>query len=615
MCGIAGIVSREMAGIEHNVAERMLAVLTHRGPDFTACEYRSDFAMGVRRLSIVDVVHGKQPVWFEDGSVVAVLNGEVFNHHALRTELERHGYVFRTKNDTELIPALYRRYGVDFVDKINGQFAIALYDLNARVFHAWRDPMGICPFYYATPRFGSFIFASEIKAICAFPGFEARLDPVGLDQIITFPGPVSPTTLFAGVSSLPAGCHVSCALGGEPKVERYWQMTFDEENEEHSEQEWTDQFTALLGEAVRLRVADEVPTALYLSGGLDSSLIGALMSVKAGSRLHAFSVDFDDKLISERAYQEVMAEFLDAQHHSLLLDARGICDRLERVVLHTETPLRETFNTASLALSEMASSQGIKVALAGQGADELFAGYVGYRFDARLRHPARAGATADGQINMRIYGDSSFTYERRHNHFDISRRAIYSPYLRNSFDNFNSSKTVSLVEDISPNATILQRRSVVDLRLRLADHLLAGHGDRMAMANSVEVRYPFLDPHVVRLAQRLPDSLKLRGLCEKYIVKQVARRRLPKGIIEREKFGFTASGSPALLRLNDERINYYLSKEKLTRDNVFDLAEVDRLTKLYRADNYRVNVPFETDLLITVITYGMLSDAFSITPV
>lgn len=614
MCGIVGIFKENMSGIGYDAAERMLACLGHRGPDFTACEHRRDFSIGVRRLSIVDVVHGKQPIWAEDGGVVAVFNGEIFNHQALRTGLEAQGYMFRSKSDSELIPALYRQYGVNFVDHINGQFAIAVYDLNKHMFHAWRDPMGICPLYFATPRENVFVFASEIKAICAFPGFEAKLNAVGLDQIFTFPGPVSPSTMFDGISSLPAGCRVSLALGKEPRIERYWTMTFEKEKERRRDEEWQEELSFLLEDAVKLRVAEEVPTALYLSGGLDSSLIGAFMRPKESMKLRCFSVDFDDKLISERSYQQTMAEFLDAQHHVRVLDGRGICDRLERAVQHTETALRETFNTASLALSEMAKDCGVKVVLAGQGADELFAGYIGYRFDARLRRNSHSSVNSEGQTNHRLWGDPAFTYERQHNHFDGIRRAIYAPHLREHFNRFNSSNLLSLANDIPSDVSILQRRSLIDLKLRLSDHLLAGHGDRMSMANSVEVRYPFLDPRIVRLAQRLPDSLKLNGLSEKYIVKQVGRSVLPASIVNREKYGFTASGSPVLLNLRDERIEYYLSNEKLKRDNVFDVLEVARLSEKYRAKGFRINVPFETDLLITVITYGMLSDAFGIAP-
>jgi asparagine synthase (glutamine-hydrolysing) len=614
VCGIAGIFSEDMSATEHDTAELMLRRLVHRGPDYTACEHRTNFAIGVRRLSIVDVVHGKQPIWSDDGSLIAVLNGEIFNHHALRASLEAQGYTFRSKCDADLIPALYRKYGINFVDHINGQFAIAIFDLRKRVFHAWRDPMGICPFYFSTPRQGVFVFASEIKAICAFPGFEVRLDIVGLDQSFTFPGPMSPTTLFDNISSLPAGHRVSFALGGEPKIQRYWTMTFEEEQGLRSEDEWRDELAEVLEDAVKLRISDEVTTGLYLSGGLDSALIGAFMAPHTSSVLNAFSIDFDDKLISERAYQQDMVEYLGASHHVKILDARCIRDRLVRAVWHTETALRETFNTASLALSEMARTQGVKVALAGQGADELFAGYVGYRFDSRLNRGTRHSTNAEAVANQRLWGDPTFIYERRHTQFDSVRKAIYAPHLRERFDHFNCTERVSMAGEIPSHATVLQRRSLIDLKLRLSDHLLAGHGDRMSMANSVEIRYPFLDPRVVKLAQQLPDSLKLNGMTEKYIVKQVGRSRLPASIINREKFGFTASGSPVLLRLGDELIEYYLSEEKLKRDNVFDTAEVARISKMYRIDGFRINVPFETDLLITVITYGMLSEAFGITP-
>ncbi len=612
MCGISGIVSRTGAPVDASDLSRMLDQLAHRGPDAAGIAFTDDIAIGARRLSIVDVIHGAQPVSSENGGVIAVMNGEIFNHHELRRDLEARGFKFRTKCDAELVPALYAAYGRDFAKHLNGQFAIALYDFSEKLFLGWRDPFGICPFFY-TLIGDDLIFASEVKGILAHRKVRRRLDCTGLDQILTFPGPISPRTMFEGVSSLPPGSCLEMARGREARTFPYWDLEFGGDERDRSDDAWSEELEALLLEAVRLRKAEEVATGLYLSGGIDSSLVGAMLRhLSPSADLDAFSIEFEDGLISEAKHQEMMRRSLGARAHVTKLDPRGVWSRLEAVVRHTETPLRETFNAASLALSEMAHASKHKVVLAGQGADELFAGYVGYRFDARPGQRQPAGSNAEAELNEALWGDPDFSYERRYGAFADTKLKLYSPDLRASFADFDCVKAQVLTSRPPASVSRLQRRSYVDCKLRLGDHLLSGHGDRMAMASSVEVRYPFLDKNVAAFAARAHDAIKLRPGKEKFVVKSVGARWLPSEIVDREKFGFTAPGSPALLTLNDERVADLLSDDRIRRQNVFDVEEVARLKARYATPGFRIAVPFETDLLITVITYGMFSEMFQI---
>jgi asparagine synthase (glutamine-hydrolysing) len=612
MCGIAGIVAREGQPVDGRPLSAMLESIAHRGPDGSGTIYRTQLAMGARRLAIVDPLHGAQPFWSDDGAVVAVMNGEIFNHDQLRKDLAAAGFRPRTRCDAELVPFLYQLYGPTFVDRINGQFAIALYDFSRRSFFAWRDPFGICPLFW-TERNSILIFASEIKALLRHAQVRPVLDPVGLDQILTFPGPVSPQTLFESIWSLPPGHRLEAREGQPCHVAPYWDLAFSPTEEGRSDESLAEEFEQLLFDAVKLRAASDVPTALYLSGGLDSSLVSAMLRrVLPEADLDAFSIDFEDKLVSEAEYQRLMVEAIGANGHVAKLGAEEVWRKLDQVVWHTETPLRETFNVASLSLSEMARAAGHKVVLAGQGADELFAGYVGYRFDARSRGAVSSGVNAEGEINRALWGNENFVYERRYGAFARVRQSLYSAHLRERFADFDCTSR-PLLPEAPPSAwSVLQRRSYIDCKLRLADHLLSGHGDRMAMASGVEVRYPFLDRHIGEFAARLPDRLKLSGLTEKFIVKQAGSRWLPPEIVNREKFGFTAPGSPVLLRLPHDRIQDLLSDERIARQNVFDVAEVQRLKARYSRAGFRIAVPFETDLLITVITYGLFSELFSI---
>lgn len=624
MCGFTGIV--DLTGARRADAptvERMLRTLDHRGPDDRGSVVADDAALAFARLSIVDLAGGRQPMTNEDGSIVSVCNGEIFNYPELRERLERAGHVLRSRCDVEVIPHLYEEYGPECTALLNGQFAFAVYDRRQRALLCARDHFGIAPLFY-TVADGLFLFASEIKALLAHPAVRRRVDVTALDQVFTFPGVLSPRTMFDGIHSLAAGHQLTVAAHGQPRVRAYWDLVYPRADEAAgaatgpaAEAEQLEQLDEALTRSVRRRMQADVPVGVYLSGGLDSSLIAAKMRALSSGPLHAFSIDFAERDLSEARHQRLMAAQLEAVHHEYLMDFRHISERLRKVIYHTECPLKETYDTAALALSETVARHGIKVVLGGQGADELFAGYIGYRFDQfRARRPPPAPPPAEAALRRALWGDEAFLYEKEHAAFRAELRPLYSRRLREAADDFDCLREPVIAHERIRGVDPVHRRSYVDLKLRLADHLLSDHGDRMALASSVEARYPFLDVELVELVRRMPPDLKLRDFEEKYALKRIAARQVPRAvpreIVEREKFGFAAPGSPYLLRQDLEYIHDLLSHERIRREGYFDPDAVDALKERYLAPGFHINVPFDSDLLAVVITFGIFLETFQL---
>jgi asparagine synthase (glutamine-hydrolysing) len=353
----------------------------------------------------------------------------------------------------------------------------------------------------------------------------------------------------------------------------------------------------------------------YLSGGLDSSLIAALIhDISPQEKRHAFSIGFTEKEIDERDYQRLMSRHVDAIHHEILFEWFDIDKRFMNMIYHAECPVKETYNSCSLALSESVNDNSIKAILTGEGADELFAGYIGYRFDIQR---GGVGYDADDvyraleeEENEKLWGDRDFFYEIRQYELREAKMALYSKDVRHAFPAFDCVNEALVDKNKLHNRHRLHKRSYLDFKLRLSDHLLSDHGDRLAYANSVEARYPFLDINLMEFAKTVPPHLKLNGLNEKYIVKKVAEKYLPRQIIQREKFGFVAPGSTYLMQRNLPWLEDVLSYEKIKRQGYFNPETVERLKKIYTADNFRLNLPFENDLLMIVITFGVFLDLF-----
>jgi asparagine synthase (glutamine-hydrolysing) len=618
MCGIAGIV--ELAGaraVEPEALEAMAVALAHRGPDDAGFHVGEGWGFAFRRLAIRDLATGNQPHSSEDGAIVSVCNGEIYNHRALRAALTARGHRFRTACDVEVLVHLYEEHGRGLVDRLNGQFSFAIYDRRARMLFLARDHVGITPLFF-TEADGRFIFASEIKAILAAPRVGRAVDLAGLDHVFCLPGVVSPRTMFEGIRSLQPG-HCVTVRDGRAELREYWDLIYPVEGEggdERSESDCVERLDELLRRAVRSRLEADVPVGFYLSGGLDSSLIAAIIhDICPHERRHSFSIGFRQPEIDERSYQRLMAARVGSIHHEILFDWPDIVERIRAAVYHAEAPLKESYNTCSLALSERVRHEGLKVVLSGEGSDELFGGYVGYRFDMRRWGETEEGDAAAVQIEQetrrRLWGDSRFRYERDFHPFRETRAALYAPAVAARLDEFCAEGGALVDVTKMRGRHPLRMRSYADFKLRLSDHLLADHGDRVALAHGVEARYPFLDREVIEFARTLPVELLVRDATEKYILRRTAARYLPDVVIDRQKFGFVAPGSPYLARQGVPWIEDLLSYEKIRREGYFDPETIERLKRVCRRDGYAINPTFESDLLMIVLTFEIFLEIFA----
>jgi asparagine synthase (glutamine-hydrolysing) len=615
MCGICGHFG-DLAADDpgQGTLDRMTQSLVYRGPDSKGKYVDHRAALGFRRLSLVDLQGGDQPLFNENGSIVLICNGEIYNHRELRRQLSG-SHQFRTGSDTEVIVHLYEEFGYGLFEKLNGQFAFALYDRNHQSLLLARDHFGICPCFYTVVD-GVLIFASEIKAILEHPLVKREINLTGLDQIFSFPGLVSPATMFKNIHSLKSG-HYLIAKDRKIQIREYWDLEYPFEAEAqhvNGSDECLEELECLLADSVKLRLQADVPVGFYLSGGLDSSLIAALIcKTVPGETVHAFAIDFEDRSLSEGQYQKLVAKHVNSHLHTVTFGWREISERLRDVVHHCECPIKETYNTASLALSRSAKDAGISAVLTGEGADELFAGYVGYRFDHFRRHatvrPSSDQALED-EIRERLWGDSRLFYEQDYGALSRLKKTLYSEQVRNEFPEFDCLKFELINKDKIRGRQFLHQRSYLDFKLRLCDHLLSDHGDRMVLANSVEARYPFLDQRIVNLACRMPPHLKLNGYIEKYALRRLAEKLLPARVARREKFAFVAPGSPYLLQQNIEWVEDLLSRERIQRQGVFEADVIEQLKQRYRTPGFSLNVPFEPDLLMVVLTFSLFLEVF-----
>ncbi|MCP4146967.1 MAG: asparagine synthase (glutamine-hydrolyzing), partial [bacterium] len=578
MCGICGIF--EQNGTKQDsekIVKKMTAKLSHRGPDSVGHYSQGNITYGFTRLSIIDLEGGMQPISNEDGSLVMVCNGEIFNYIELRKELEQRGHRFKTQTDVEVILHLYEEKGSEFLNDLNGQFAFALFDTRKRKMFCARDHFGIIPFFY-TVAGNSFIFASEIKAILEHPKVKKELDLVGLDQVLSFPGLIGDRTMFKNIKSLENGHYLEVRDGANITDVEYWDVHYPRIGEieyKASEDYYSQRLKELITRAVKIRLRADVPVGFYISGGLDSSLISALATqLTPEVKRYSFSIDFEEKDKSESEYQRKMARYINSSHSEKMFLQADISKRLKKAIYHSEYPLKETYNTASLALSESARQKNIKVVLSGEGADEWFAGYPGYKFDQFKRFKKKTVTPEtpfENEINKKIWGDENFSFEMNQYAFRKVKKELYSGNINRVFDEQVDSLNREIVNiDRLQGRDVIHKRSYLDYKLRLVSHLIADHGDRMAYANSVEGRYPFLDKDLVDFVVTIPPTLKLKEFQEKYILKKAAKGVVPNEILDREKFAFHAPGSPYLLQKKIDYIEDLLSYETIKKQGYFN---------------------------------------------
>lgn len=608
MCGIAGIVKLDGIAVERGPLERMIGAIRHRGPDATGVHLVAGGMAGLAhaRLSIIDLATGQQPMSNADGSLWITFNGEIFNYLELRAELVRAGKVFVTRSDTEVILRMYETYGEACVTRFNGDWAFAIWDGRERKLFASRDRAGVRPFFFSETR-GAFLFASEIKALLAQGDVDRSIDPVALDQVFTFWCPLSPRTLFEKVKELPPG-HSMSLQQGNLRIWPYWHKAFGPPLEGITEADAAGQLQDLLTDAARIRLRSDVPVGAYLSGGLDSSVVTALVHRHSGSRLRTFSVAFDNAEFDESAYQQQVVSALSTTHETVRCSQEDICRVFPEVVRHAEVPLLRTAPAPMYLLSRLVRDARFKVVLTGEGADEFLGGYDIFkeakirRFWSRQPHSQRRP-----MLLRRLYPylpnlqAQSDAYRR--SFFRVGAEDVHSPLfshlprwaLTSQAKAFFSAELREACAKRDPYAEVqaalpsgyaawsdLGRGQHLEASILLPGYILSSQGDRMAMAHSVEGRFPFLDHRVIEFASRLPDRLKLKVLEEKYLLKRAAGHLVPAAIVKRPKQPYRAPDASSFIDAQRQRaradyVDEMLAEPALKRTGLFNPIAVRKL--------------------------------------
>ena len=616
MCGLAGVARREPRGVTANTLDRMAAALQHRGPD--GCGRYAGPRVGLShvRLSIIDVAGGAQPLGNEDGSVLVVYNGEVYNYLELRTELIAAGHRFRTRSDTEVLVHAYEQWGSAMLGRLNGQFAFAIYDRRNETVLLARDRFGVRPLFYSEAG-GDLVFASEIKALFASGEVAPVPDLRGLDEVFTFWAARPPRTVFQGVQSLEAGCF-AVWQGGRLRVERYYSFEYPEAGQESPDA--LAQLDELLHSAVALRLRADVPVGGYLSGGLDSSIACSLAAAQSPHQLRTFSVTFEDPRLDERAFQQLVAGAVRSRHAVQTIGATEVASVFPEVVRHTETPLVRTAPAPLLLLARLTRQHGIKVVLTGEGSDELFLGYDLFKETAvrlfcmrqpqsRRRprlfdrlYPYLGGHQRGGELWRRFFLEAGRPDDPLFSHlprFGLTAhiKQFYSSGLRDALAHADPLEELrSSLPAAFSRWSPLNRAAYLEMVTLLSPYLLSSQGDRVSLAHGVEGRYPFLDHRLFEFAARLPTRSKLRGLREKDILRRWARQVVPPAVVTRPKQPYRAPDIPAFF--SPEPVEYaqeLLDATSVTNAGLFDPRSVAGLMQRCRtgvATGFRENQAF-----------------------
>jgi asparagine synthase (glutamine-hydrolysing) len=562
MCGICGIVipDHSSRSIDEGAFTRLRDTISHRGPDGYGVFVEPGVALGHRRLSIVDVSHGAQPMASEDGSLQLIYNGEVFNHPTLMAQLQGDGVRYHTHCDTETVLHVFERRGEAAPEELRGMFAYAVWDRRTRTLTLARDRFGVKPLYYALLDDGTLVFGSEMKAILASGMVRATLREDALPDYLANHATSGEGTLLAGIKRLLPG-HTLVWRNGEIRTRRYWDLRFEAEAEEtRPDAELIQEYHDRLKEAVRLRLMADVPLGAFLSGGIDSATITALMSQLVDEPIKTFSVGFAEREANELAYARIVAKAFGTDHHEVLVTPQQFFGALPSLVWHEDEPIAHPSSVALNFVSRLAAER-VKVVLTGEGSDETLAGYGRYRktilnmrlggayqaaTPAPIRSLVRHGlealpASRTRQRALRTFFARPATLEALYlDNFAVfsrgEQRTLLSSGVRGRLTTLDPYATASELMEGSDAKTLLDRLLYVDTKTYL--HELLMKQDQMSMAASIESRVPFLDHPLVEFTARLPERLKLRGGTTKYILREAMRDVLPPEILTRGKMGF-----------------------------------------------------------------------------
>jgi asparagine synthase (glutamine-hydrolysing) len=567
MCGIAGTLNlAPRAPINPEMVYAMLEAIRHRGPDENGVFTNEQVGLGSARLSIIDLAGGRQPIHNEDGTIWVVFNGEIYNHIELRRELESAGHVFSTHTDTEVLVHLYEEHENDWLLKLNGQFAIALWDQNNQTLILARDRLGVRPIFY-TVRDEVLYFASEMKSLFTQPGLRTEFDPIALSQIFTFWTTLGKRTCYRNISSVLPG-HFLKISDRHITEHSYWALDMhpDSDVPQPSLDEAAEQLLWLLKDAVRLRLRADVPVGTYLSGGLDSSSITALASRHSETRLKTFSIAFGDQAFDESAYQQRTNEFFGVDNDAIQCSHADIAAAFPNAIRHAEMPLLRTAPVPMFLLSRLVHEHNFKVVLTGEGADEILGGYDIFK-EAKIRrfwarqpdsafrplllrrlYPYIGALSYGGDAYLKMFFGKNITdtddpfYSHRLRWQNTSRcLRFFSPDYQDEIKGYDP--LAELAESLPPEFktwNVFSQAQYLEIAIFLSGYLLSSQGDRMGMANSVEGRFPFLDPHVVDFSVRLPAEYKMYGLREKAVLKRAMQGLLPQETLQRHKQPYRA---------------------------------------------------------------------------
>jgi asparagine synthase (glutamine-hydrolysing) len=605
MCGICGILTRNPSlAPDRDLLERMRDVIAHRGPDGAGLHLGPGVGLGHRRLSIVDVALGQQPMYSEDRRFVIVYNGEVFNHPDLQRELEADGVRYRTHSDTETVLHLYQRLGERAVERMRGMFALAIWDSVERRLFIARDRYGVKPLYYVHRPDGTLIFGSEIKALLPALGGRTELNREALPDFLANHAPSGEATLFAGIMRLAPG-HTLTWQDGRISIRRYWDLPVANSVQgpppgSPAERSLVDEFRERFTEAVRLRLMSDVPLGMFLSGGIDSAAITAAMATLVKEPIRTFSVAFAEREANELEYARLVARTYRTEHRETVVSPAEFFAELPRLVWHEDEPIAHPSSIALYFVSRLAADH-VKVVLTGEGSDETLAGYNRYRvteYNARLGAlyrrcipgPARrglrtalAGLPATSRLRQRaartflmlgsdldeLYFDNFAVFGR------AAQRELLSQELRAQLGRVNPYAVYHSALARVDGKPLLSQLLYADTKTYL--HELLMKQDQMSMAASIESRVPFLDHPLTEWVAALPQTMKLRGTTTKWILRQAMQGRLPAPILERRKMGFPVPVGSWLRGPWRDLLSEYLTGARARARGLFEPGAVERL--------------------------------------
>jgi asparagine synthase (glutamine-hydrolysing) len=597
MCGIAGFIEKHVGGAkaapDENAAllDRMCQRIAHRGPDDQGMLVRGGVALGMRRLSIIDLAGGHQPLTGCDERVTVVFNGEIYNYRELHAELEARGHRFRTHSDTEAIVHAFEEFGPQCVERLRGMFAFAIWDERAQELFIARDRVGKKPLYYTVTTDGAFVFGSELKSLLEHPSVERETNPDALDAYLSFGYVPDPLSIFQNIHKLPPG-HLLRFSGGRVTVQQYWDFRF-EMVEARSEEDYLEELRALLDEAVRLRLVSDVPLGAFLSGGVDSSAVVGFMSRHMSQPVKTFSIGFHEDTYDELKYARIAAKHFGTEHHEFIVTP-DICDIVDELVWHFDEPFADSSAIPTYMVSKLAREH-VTVVLSGDGGDELFAGYTRYVVDKSRGHlsklprvvreglmqplSARLPHGAWGRNYLRNvslnplerYIDSISLFT------ELNKRSLYAAEFQKQLKAERAGNAMfrAIAASVETDDA-LKPLLYLDSKTYLPGDILT-KVDRMSMAVSLEARVPLLDHKLIEFVTRIPSSLKMKGFETKYIFKRALEDLVPDEILHRPKQGF---GVPVQEWINSqlkERIHETLTERRTRERGLFNPGYVNLL--------------------------------------